>query len=220
MRMKNFLKFSLLTAALVGCTTFANAQVTFGAKAGLNLANITANDAAGEIDSKMLITFQVGGVVDIPISDMFSVQPALMLVGKGYKEEGEIFGVAYTGSSNPMYLQVPVMFMYHGNMFYAGVGPYAGFGLFGKIKAEAAGQSDDVDIEFGNTVTDNYAPLDFGAQVEAGVALPMGLTIGAGYALGLANLIPSDAREGSDASVKHGVISVNVGYMFGGGDDE
>lgn len=217
--MKNFLKFSLLTAALVGCATFASAQITFGAKAGLNLANEIFSDEFEGADPKMLITFQVGGVVDIPISDMFSVQPALMLVGKGFKEEGEILGVTYESSSNPMYLQVPVMFMYHGDMFYAGVGPYAGFGLFGKAKAEAGGQSEEVDLSFGSSVEDNYSALDFGAQVEAGVALPMGLTIGAGYALGLANNLPADVQDVFDGSTKHSVISVNVGYMFGGGDE-
>lgn len=220
--MKAFVKITLIAAALAGCATFAQAQVQLGLKAGLNLANMkfSGDDLEEEIDLKSIITFQVGGVVDIPIAENFVIQPGLLLVGKGAKLEEEFEDESYKEIANPMYLQVPVMFLYRGNMFYGGVGPYAGFGLFGQYKEEYNGDSESTDINFGDSEDDDLSPLDFGAQVEAGVDLPIGLRIGAGYALGLANVLPKDAREGSDIALKHGVLSLNVAYMFGGDDDE
>lgn len=210
--MKTLLKITLISAAFIGCINFASAQVNFGVKAGLNLANVNFSEEFDEfVDPKMLITFQAGVIADINLNQNWAVQPGLLLVGKGFKIDDDVLG---EGSSNPMYLQVPVNIMYKGNMFYAGVGPYAAFGLFGKVKQG----DEDENLEFGNEPEDDYAPLDFGANIEAGVDLGM-LRIGAGYALGLANIIPSDARF-DDESAKHGVISVNVAYMFGGGDDE
>lgn len=222
--MKSLLKIALFSAALLGCINTTNAQVNFGVKAGLNLANVF-QDPKPDPKTKMLITYQVGGVVDIPVGEMFAVEPGIMLVGKGARvdDSGEELGITYTskGKIAPFYLQVPVMFMYKGGMFYAGVGPYAGFGLFGKSETKVTVNGsvvtdDNNDIKFGNTADDDISPIDYGAQVEAGVSLPMGLRIGAGYSLGLADLVPSDVRDNSDTTVKNGVISVNVAYMFGG----
>lgn len=213
--MKTVLKTTLIGALLFGCLNFAAAQVNFGVKAGLNLANLSYSDEFEDPDTKMLITFQVGAIADIDISDNFAIQPGLLLVGKGARQEDS--DLDFKASVNPMYLQVPVNFLYKGDMFYVGAGPYAAFGLFGKTKVEFAGEEDSEDLSFGNAEDDDLAALDFGANIEAGVTLGQ-IRIGAGYALGLANVIPSDVR-GDDESARNGVISVNVAYMFGGGDE-
>ncbi|MCC7504983.1 MAG: PorT family protein [Saprospiraceae bacterium] len=211
--MKTVLKTTLIGALLFGCLNFAAAQVNFGFKAGLNLANVNFSEEFDDlVDPKMLITFQAGVIADINISEHIAIQPGLLLVGKGFKIDDDLSG---KGSSNPMYLQVPVNVLYKGNMFYVGAGPYVGYGLYGKVKQDGF---DDQDLNFGSEVDDDYAALDFGANIEAGVDLGM-IRVGAGYALGLANIFPADFREGSDISAKHGVISVNVAYMFGGGDE-
>ena len=212
--MKSIFKLTLMAVAVFGAVNFASAQIDFGVKAGLNLANVNYSEEG--LDTKMLVTFQAGVVADINISDHLAIQPGLLLVGKGFKSEVELFGETFKTTANPMYLQVPVNLLYKGNMFYAGVGPYAGFGLFGKVKSEGGGQSDSEDLSFGSGEDDTWSALDFGANLEAGVMLN-NIRIGAGYALGLANVIPNDVRSG-DESVKNSVISVNVTYMFGGNE--
>lgn len=217
--MKTFVKTTLMAAALAGCATFATAQVQFGVKAGLNLANMTLDGEDLELDgadTKMLVSFQAGVVADISIAENFVIQPGFFLVGKGVRvEENE-----FEATLKPYYLQVPLMFLYKSNMFYAGLGPYAGFGIGGDYTEQEVGEEDYTeDIKFGNSEEDFLAPLDFGAQVEAGVDLPVGLRIGVGYALGLMNVAPSDVRDNSDISFKHGVLSLNVAYMFGGGGE-
>ncbi len=207
---------SVLTLALTLCATTTFAQVNFGVKAGLNLATMSiSGEDTDEINDlkKMLLTFQVGGVADINLTDNLAVQPSLMLVGKGLKLKDDDLDA--TSTLNPLYLQVPILLLYKGNMFYVGAGPYVAFGLFGKSKVEFAGEEESEDLSFGNSEDDDLAPLDFGATAEAGVMLPMGIRIGAGYSLGLANILPKDVREGDDISFKNGVISVNVAYMFG-----
>ena len=200
----------VLTLALTFCAATTFAQVNFGVKAGLNLANMSlSGEGSDEFDDlkKMLITFQVGGVVEFSLTESVALQSGLMLVGKGFKlEEGDI-----KATTNPIYLQVPVLVLYKGEMFYVGGGPYVGFGLFGNAKFEDESES----LNFGNDADDDFAPLDFGLQLEAGVILNGNIRLGAGYGLGLANAIPKDAR-GDDDSAKHGVISINAAYMFGG----
>jgi hypothetical protein len=207
----------ILTLALTICSVTLFAQVNFGIKAGLNLANMNfKGEFSEEIEDfkKMLITFQVGGVAEFDLAESVALQTGIMLVGKGFKLEDDDFNAKAT--NNPMYLQVPVLILYKQGMFYIGGGPYAGFGLFGKYKEEVAGDEDSHDLEFGNGEDDDLTPLDFGLQFEAGVILDGNIRLGAGYGLGLTNALPEDNR-GDDESWKHSVISINAAYMFGSG---
>jgi len=77
----------------------ANAQETkFGVKAGLNFSNFT-----GDVENNsMKVGFHVGGLVNIKVSDKFSVQPELLYSGQGAKFDG---GVTVSAD----YLNIPVM---------------------------------------------------------------------------------------------------------------
>lgn len=208
--------FKILTFLLTLCSTATFAQVTFGVKAGFNLANMSLKgEGSEEIEDykKMLPTFQVGGVAEFDLAENVALQTGLTLVGKGLKlEDGD-----FEATINPMYLQVPALILYKQEMFYVGGGPYIGFGLFGKLKGDLV--EDPEDLAFGNDLDDDFAPIDFGLQFEAGVILNGNIRLGAGYGLGLSNALPKDAREGDD-SWKHGVISINAAYMFGAGGDK
>ncbi|MBL7805962.1 MAG: PorT family protein [Saprospiraceae bacterium] len=211
--MKAFFKITLFSFALMGFTHLAEAQINFGVKAGLNLANMYYSDDFDALDPKMIPTFQVGVIADINLSDNFAVQPGLLLVGKGTQQKEEAASFEYY--SNPYYLQVPVNFLYKNNLFYAGLGPYVGFGLFGKEKVEFPGTNQKTDISFGSSLDDSYSALDFGANVEAGINAGK-FRVGVGYALGLANTIPGELHDQFGGVIRHGVASFNVAYMFGG----
>ncbi len=211
--MKSPFKIALFTFALMGIARLAEAQINFGVKAGLNLANMYYSDDFGALDPKMIPTFQVGVIADINLSDNFAIQPGLLLVGKGTRQKEESASFKYY--SNPYYLQVPVNFLYKNNLFYAGVGPYVGFGLFGKDKVEFPGTNQTGNISFGSSLDDGYSALDFGANVEAGINAGK-FRLGVGYALGLANTIPSERHDQFGGVIRHGVASFNVAYMLGG----
>ncbi len=78
-------KLLLCAAVAVFAFTNVNAQeVKFGAKAGVNFASITGD---GTDDVKSRISFHVGGVAEIMISENFSVQPELLYTSIGAKDE-------------------------------------------------------------------------------------------------------------------------------------
>jgi hypothetical protein len=207
--MKQLLKVSLFVA-VCAFTTTAFAQISFGVKAGLNLANVITDD--DEVDPKMSPSFQVGAVVEIGLTESIALQTGLSLQGKGFKVEEEFLGETFKSTANPLYLQVPAHILYKGSGFFVGVGPYVGYGVAGKFKTEIAGESDSENINFGNDDDADWKGLDFGVGAQAGVSLGA-IRIGAGYDLGLSNVVPGD--DGDELTVKNGVINVFATYMFG-----
>jgi hypothetical protein len=188
---------NFLAAILVFCCLVTASAQRFGVKTGLNFATVTG----GEVDVSMLPTFMIGGVAEFDFTDNVGLGVGLQVHGKGF-DDNEI-------KVNPIYLQVPVQVQYRNNGFFAGVGPYVGFGIAGKIKAGDNSQN----IEFGNDEGSNLAPLDFGAGVELGYEFDA-FRATASYNLGLSNIIPSDVA--GDESIKNNVIGISLAYLFGG----
>lgn len=211
--MKALFKLLLPGIVLFAAANNADAQVHLGVKAGLNLANMNYSGSLDALDTKLLATFQAGLIAEIELSEQIAIQPGLLLVGKGSRQEANN---DFTAKFNPIYLQAPVNVLYKTSIFYAGVGPYVGFGLFGNARIKVPGLIDqNTQIHFGSTADDDYSALDYGLNLEAGVKLGQ-IRLGAGYALGMANMVPKDRRNGVDGSVKNAVISINAAYMFGG----
>ncbi|MBK7937610.1 MAG: PorT family protein [Lewinellaceae bacterium] len=202
--MKKISSLTILLALCLGVATSATAQVRFGVKAGLNLANLTGDDLDG---TKMLPTFMIGGQAEFGLSDALGLGVGLQLQGKGVKAEEEDASIA------PMYLQVPVYLTYRNNGFFAGVGPYFGFGIAGKNKFD--GESEN--ISFGSSFDDDLSALDFGAGLELGYEFG-NLRASASYNLGLANALPKDVADELDLSAKHAVIGLALAYLFGAGE--
>ncbi|MGC9373524.1 MAG: hypothetical protein ACP5DQ_00600 [Bacteroidales bacterium] len=84
--MKNLTKVFLI-AILVAFATESFAQVNFGVKAGLNLANVYGDDVD---DSEIKIGAQVGLAVDFAFSDAMSLQTGLLFFKKDLKNLMEI----------------------------------------------------------------------------------------------------------------------------------
>lgn len=234
--MKNLFKSITAGALLLLTLNTATAQVRFGAKAGLNLASISYSDdyisdsedlLEGSLKTGMIPGFHVGGLVEFDFGSAVGLSAGVQLSMKGGSLDlsGNLIGTDFTATSKarPMYVQVPVAFYYRNSGFYAGVGPYIGFGVAGKIKTktEAAGQSDTStdDITFGNATDDSFSSLDYGAGVELGYEFSS-FRVSASYNLGLANAAPKDAVDqgkevNRDYKYTHNVIGVSLAYLFG-----
>lgn len=197
------MKKVLLTIAIVAAGFTANAQeVSFGAKAGLNIANISGEDVENN-DART--SFHIGAVAEIEISDKFSIQPELVYSAQGANTEES--GVDVTMALD--YLNVPVMAKYYvAEGFSLEAGPQIGFLMSAKMKAEVGGQSASVDVK------DNFNVIDFGLNFGAGYKLENGLNFGARYNLGLSNILKDEELNSNTNSVKNGVFQVSVGYMF------
>lgn len=223
------LVLSLVIVSGMGMHAFAQeSPVKFGVKAGVTFPNLVVSGEDSEDDVKTTTSFYLGGTVTFPVSDMFSVQSGLSLIGKGTEskelEDGNT-GLSVSGKAkiNPFYLEIPVNAIVNfesGNgKFFLGAGPYYAFGVGGKIKFTGSSTSDGStttasvkqDIKFGNSAEDTFKKGDFGLNFLAGYEMKNGFNIHAGYGLGLSNVMNVDADV---AKVKNSVLSVGLGYSF------
>lgn len=226
--MKKLLLSLMLVAGLGYAATAqktpAKGGVKIGVKAGVNLAKIVVTGLEGEEKdiydkgNKMNTSFYIGGIVDVPVSSMFSVQPGLTLSGKGGKVEytSDGGGASIKNTNNVMYIEVPVNavvnFQAGAGKFFVGAGPYFGMGITGKSKSEVTiggvTEKDSEDVKFGSEA-DETKRTDFGANFLLGYQLKNGLNLHAGYGLGLSNTSNSDQNK-----TKNNVISVGLGFTF------
>lgn len=218
------LAMTLICGYSVAQTT-AISKVKIGLKAGVNLAKIALTGAEFEDnekdDAKNITSFQFGAYADVPLSTSFSIQPGIILNGKGgevqLSEAGTQLGPpTVTGSvkSNIMYIEVPVNAVYRFNGFYLGAGPYAAVAISGKHKSEltSSGQTaiEERDLKFGSKSQDDFKRSDFGINLSGGYELKSGIQLGINYGFGLSNLDPSEGTYSS----KNRVASFILGFSF------
>lgn len=203
-------------------------------KGGLNLANISTT-ADGRVDeAKMLTSFHVGLLGDMPLGDAFSFQLGLMLTGKGSKTE--IYTTSsttdnyYKVKTNPLYIELPANFVFKvpfgtDSRLFFGAGPYVAMGVGGKTKGEqrilGIMSSYEKTIQFNNddpatsgqedASVNKLRRFDYGANFLAGFEAGKAL-IGVNYGLGLAK-IGSNQANNNDAN-KHRVWSISLGIQL------
>ena len=173
--------------------TGAMAQgVSFGIKAGLNLAKESASGSGITINSDNRANFHGGVYLKAMLTPNFGIQPELLYSGQG--------GGSGSNSDKFAYLNIPVMFRYNiVPMFNIQAGPQLGLLL------SASNNGQDIKGQLKST--------DFGAAFGIGVDLPMGLNFAARYVLGFSDI---QATPVSGITVKNQVIQISVGYkLFG-----
>lgn len=192
-------------AVLFGFGAFAQ-ELGYGFKAGVNLPNYNFSNSDYETESTT--NFHVTGYLDAPINQRFSIQPGVSLQGKGAKLENDMG----SWKQNTMWIEVPVNAVAKfptmgGGNFFLGAGPYAAFGISGENKIESGDFELSDEFEFGKDGAQKGT--DFGVNFLAGYRLGNGLTLGAGYGLGLADIAPDN---NSDVKQTNRVLSFSIGY--------
>jgi hypothetical protein len=211
------MKKLLLLGAVVCLTQIAFSQTTrFGIRGGLNLTNVKIKATyMGQTASQSgtgIATFHIGGMADIPLSEHFSVQPSLLLDGKGSNFDDGSGGIS---KIRPYYLELPILLIAKTELpntnfsIFGGAGPSVGYGLFGK--ATSQGQSEDVFSSNG------FKRFDFGIDLAAGVELPAGFQFSFHFVPGLVDIGPGSDPSTPDLAftVKNKVIQFSIGYFFG-----
>lgn len=212
-------KILLSLGAAVLLAGAANAQVSYGLKAGVNLGKYSGLEAPLSDYQKNNTSFYVTGFADLPVAPSFSIQPGISLQGKGGKIEasGDLGDGSLT--RNVMSIEVPVNAVYYipvgytGSVF-LGAGPYVGFNISGKDKisgnfGEGNGGSSTADLKFSGDDKDMNL-FDAGVNFLGGYKFNNGFLINAGYGLGLTNLIPDNDGD----KVSNRVLSFGVGFQF------
>ena len=199
-------KLFMVAAMSLGLIAATNAQETyFGAKTGLNLANVT-----GDVEeNSMLIGFSVGGFVSVGISEAFSLQPELLYSTRGTSYDGGNFVTSY--------LDIPILAKYNfSDEVHAELGPQIGLLM---------GASAD-----GTDVKDGYKSMDLGLAIGGGYTLESGIDISLRYVTSLSSFaedfesteitydaagMPNGTKVVTkEVDLKHSVIQIAVGYKF------
>ncbi len=192
-------KISLSILAFIVLAATASAQVKFGGKAGINIAKLSGKSESQtqNLDSK--IGLHIGGLVEIPVTESFSVMPELNFDQLGGKDKVSTFETKLMLN----YLSIPVLAKYN----IGGLGIYAGpqLGLLLSAKAKVDSQEEDVKGQFKST--------DFSAVLGAEYNLPYGIFVSARYILGLSKI--TDPSTDSDYA-RNRAITIGVGIKFGG----
>jgi hypothetical protein len=232
MFMKKIIGIGLLTAII---STTANAQAVrkndggFQLVGGVNLANISVTDDGRVDDAKMLTSYRVGAIVDVPLGNFFSLQPGLLFTGKGAKTTvGNSTDLNYYQStSNPMYIEMPFNFVgklplgEYSNLFF-GAGPYAAMGVAGKNRVDGKFFGVKFDRE-SNIIFNNDNPttsqeedagygklkrFDYGLNALGGLEFNK-FSLSANYGMGFTK-INSNTKNNANDEGKHRVLSLSL----------
>ena len=190
---KVFMTVAFAVLAIAG----ANAQVKFGARAGLNLADVAVKSGDVKVESKIRPAFYVGGLAEYAFNDVTLLDAGLTYSNQGakYKERDGAL-VQHT-------LNLPVWFKYDFAGFRPKAGLYAGYILSQQAKED--GKTETVE-------SDLYNHFDYGIGLGAEYNLSdNGLFFEASYNWGLANL----QKNGDSKNYSNNrVIQIGVGYKF------
>lgn len=207
---KNMKKI-ILTAVAVFAFGFANAQkAQFGIKGGLNIAN--QNFSGEEAPSpSSLIEINVGGFVEIKISEKFAIQPELL-----YSTQGSSFDLdleldeGFFETSNKFklsYINIPVMFKYYADKKLSlEAGPQIGFLTSSNLVVKTLGQTLTQDSKA------LFKSIDFGLNIGAGYDLTKKLSASLRYNFGLANI--AETENGDNTKIINSVFSISLGYKL------
>ncbi len=200
--MKKF-KLSFLIIALLAVTSVAHAQMSYGVRGGLNLSNMYGKDVN---HNNAKPGFHIGFTADYDFSYNVGLQTGLQFNTKGLKIKGNL--LEYT--ENTMYLQLPVHLAYKidvtpGATVVLHAGPYAAYGLDGKVSLKAGTLEGSSDKVFGDGDL-QMKRFDFGAGIGVDLELSQ-FVVGLGWDMGLINLANTGTRKNQNAYL-------SLGYKF------
>ncbi|MBD8346368.1 MULTISPECIES: porin family protein [unclassified Dysgonomonas] len=221
--MKTIYKLSIVALMLVmgfGASAQHVLPVRFTLEGGLNISNSSWD--ASYLDKKARLGFQIGMMVEYPVTDAFYVQSGLSYTRKGAKVEGyrkEANGGDLNReiTMNQMYLQIPLYAAYKievvpGTKIVFNAGPYIAQGIAGtsKVPGKITFWNDNY-LATGEFSTfgghDSLKRFDFGLGGGAGVEFAS-VVVTLRYELGLTDI----GKE--ELSYKNRNAAITLGYKF------
>lgn len=186
------MKKMFLLIVLAGSCAVSKAQISYGAKAGLNVSNVGGSDAE---DNKAKAGVYLGGFVGIPVAERISINPELVFSLQGSKYDDD------DAKLNLSYLNIPVLARYTAQSgFFAETGPQLGFLMSAKMKGDG---------ESGN-VKEFFKKTDLSWALGIGYLSQSNIGVNARFNFGLSKL-----DEGGEAKVFNRVVQVGLFYVLG-----
>ncbi len=222
--MKKQIITMMVAAAAVMTSTVASAQLNFGGRAGLNLAN-----QVGDVEeSSILTSFYVGAALQFDLGDKLFLAPELNFSIKGAADKsktttsiaGTTVETEYDAKLKSSYIEVPINIGFRlGDKLHVKAGPYVGLlmgaNFSGDYTSSSSGPGGSVSVSesIDEDVKEFYNGTDFGINVGLGFQTESGFGVEARLTQGLSNL--ADPDFDTDDKVSNQVISVGVFYMLG-----
>jgi len=214
--------------ALAGAVvTQAQIRVGLYGSATLSKASFT-KESDLTITSKPVFAPAGGVVVDIPLSEEFSIRPSLGFIRKGVKAKAVSTDAGITSRMNSEvqmnYQELSVIFTYKKQLGNAnlliGAGPSAGYGLGGKVRTTS--YIDPIPTPFlsfeanpykkSDHIDDPFKRFELSGSALLGVEFNNGLFFTANYLHGFTNISGSAPGD----KFRNRTASISVGYFFGG----
>lgn len=200
-------------AAVLMLSLTSQAQVKFGAKAGMNLSRFTENFET------MKPGFHAGVYAQINIAPMFSIQPEVLYSMQGATEEetNTTLGQTITakGSVISHNVIVPVMLQFTPiKSLTIEAGPQFGFNLGMSLYSEITmfGLVEDSFEESVDLESEDYKMFDFGLAAGLKYNVNSNINVYARYVFGLTPVF--EYPEGYDDKAMNQNLMIGVGFSF------
>lgn len=200
-------KIILSVSIIILTVTATKAQISVGAKAGLNLATFTGADATrANLPGKAnKVGLNVGAIVNIPICHGFIVESGAYLSMEGCEVDG--------GTYDLNYIDIPVLAKYYfprgsknkatkNTGFSVATGPQLGLLTSAKAKPTGGANSD---------IKDQLQSLDYSWAVATAYTTAKRFGIEAKYNIGARTIDKHTPKQ----KITNSVLQFNVFYIFG-----
>lgn len=185
----------------------AQRPIRVGIIGGANMASFWGDDAEG-VDSRM--GFDVGGLIQIPMGDMITIQPEVHYSQRGATTEFVFLGETFESELALDYIHVPILFragvpLAEGFDFDFEVGPSLAFLV---SCSESVNDGEDTDC-----ADDTVKGFDYGIIAGGGFSWATGpgdVLLDIRYDLGLTAIGDQD----NAADLKNSALQFLIGYAF------
>ena len=181
-------------------SAYSQASIGLGIKGGLNFANLSVSQSAGE-NYNNRTGYHFGAYALIKLGKI-GIQPELL-----FSKQGSKYSVNTSNfDANFDYINIPIMLkLYTVAGINIQVGPQIGFLSSAQAKQTVNGVSSTTDLK------DFYKNNDISLAMGLGWDLPFGLSIDARYNLGLSTINNSSTNTND---TKNQVFQISAGYRL------
>jgi len=185
----------LIFSLIISTATIATAQenVIFGAKAGINLSNMSSDNFT---ETSTRTGFHLGLLAEVPLTNKFSVQPEILYATQGTEAYEIMLGGSPRQADYKLdYIQLPVLAkIYLAESLSIEAGPSFNFLVMEEIG--------DSNTDFGST-------FEFGGVLGASYKIRGGFFAAARFSYGF-----TDAMNTFTTTYTNSGFQLGVGYMF------